>query len=228
MLDLTTSEYRPSAGWTRRRILQAGFLGLGSLTLADVFRLQAQAGRSASKEKSIILLWLAGGPSHLETYDLKPVAPGNSIFRPIRTRVPGLDVCELLPRHAQLADRLTIFRSLAHDDRDHGLGTARFLAGYNDILGPRGTYSGSLYPSVECGANRYLGVLRHGMPIAVDIGGYRPDNAFRGPGIWGTAYKVPFVQNVKGGMPVARLTMPAGRFAQRRESSNLPYSPAPM
>jgi hypothetical protein len=218
MLDVVTSEYRPATGWTRRRILRAGFLGLGSLTLADVLRLEAQAARP-SREKSVILLWQGGGPSHLETYDLKPEAPGNSIFRPIRTRVPGLDVCELLPQHARLADRLTILRSLAHGDADHGLGTCRFLTGYRDVLGgsrAQSSYPGSYYPSVECGVNRHLGVMRNGAPVAIDIGGYRPDNAFRGPGFWGHAYKVPHVPSAKGGMPLARLNMPADQFAGRR------------
>jgi hypothetical protein len=232
MLDLFTSEYRPATGWTRRQILRAGFLGLGSLTLADLLRLRAQATDPASREgqrtetarpeSAVILLWVGGGPSHLETYDLKPEAPDTirSIFRPIGTRVQGLDVCELLPEHARLADKLTIFRSLAHDEPDHGIGTSRFLTGYPDLLGGKRkevSYSGSYYPSVECGANRYLGRMRDGMPVAVDLGGYRPDNAFRGPGIWGAAYQVPHVPSVKGRMPIARLKVPAGKFADRVE-----------
>ena len=52
------------------------------------------------------------------------------LFKPIRTKVPGMDVCELLPRHAQIADKFTLLRSVAHDEADHGFGTRRFCTGY--------------------------------------------------------------------------------------------------
>src|SRR5437763_8824256 len=86
---------------------------------------------SVGPDTSVILLWLPGGPPHMETYDMKPDAPeeyrGN--FKPIRTNVPGIDVCELLPRHARIADRFTLIRSIAHQFADHGGGHKRFLTG---------------------------------------------------------------------------------------------------
>ncbi len=105
---------------------------LGSLTLADLFRMRASAGAPAVEpDTSVILLWLPGGPPHMETYDLKPDAPAEyrGAFKPIPTVVPGLDVCELLPRHAQVADRFNIIRSVAHEFADHGGGHKRFLTG---------------------------------------------------------------------------------------------------
>src|SRR5580658_9442178 len=133
MLSLTTPG---TSHPNRRQLLRAGAIGLGSLTLADLFRQQAAAGASASNDKAVILLWLGGGPSHLETYDLKPDAPSTtrSLFKPIRTKVPGLDVCELLPKHAAVADKITLLRSVAHDEMDHGFGSRRFMTGYRDDL----------------------------------------------------------------------------------------------
>src|SRR5271165_3741192 len=130
MLDIV--ETAPSrTGISRRTALRVGFLGLGGLTLADLLRLRAVAGQE-KRETAVILLWVHGGPSHHETYDLKPDAPEGirGPFRPIATRSTGLQVCELLPKHAQMADRFTLLRSLAHDEPDHGFGTRRFLTGF--------------------------------------------------------------------------------------------------
>ena len=101
---------------SRRGFLQAGFLALGGLGLADLLRLRAAAAGNSSQDTSIILIWLQGGPSHMETYDLKPDAPLDyrGLMDPIRTSVDGMDVCELLPLHAKVADKFTIIRSISH------------------------------------------------------------------------------------------------------------------
>jgi hypothetical protein len=109
-----------------------GALGFGGLTLADRWRMRASAAAGgAASDTSVIFLWLPGGPPHLETYDMKPDAPieYRGEFKPIRTAVPGLDVCELLPLHAKLADKFNIIRSIAHDFADHGGGHKRFMTG---------------------------------------------------------------------------------------------------
>src|SRR4051794_19983124 len=99
------------------------FLKIGPLTLAGVGargllppRLEA-AGTGQAPDTSVILIWLPGGPPHMETYDMKPDAPAEyrGDFRPVRTNVPGIEVCELLPLHAQVADRFTLIRSIAHN-----------------------------------------------------------------------------------------------------------------
>lgn len=91
----------------------------------------AERAGQAEPDTAVILVWLPGGPPHMETYDLKPGAPEDyrGAFRPIPTVVPGLDVCELLPRHAKMADKFTIVRSVAHEFADHGGGHKRFLTG---------------------------------------------------------------------------------------------------
>src|SRR3989442_6283136 len=100
-------------GVSRRNFLKIGALGFGGLTLADLLRLEAQAGTSLSK-KSVINVSLAGGPSHLDLFDLKPEAPPEirGEFHPIPTSVPGIEICHLLPKLAQLMDKLAIIRSL--------------------------------------------------------------------------------------------------------------------
>jgi hypothetical protein len=117
----------------RRSFLQAGMIGLGGLGLSDLLRLRAQAtpAGSAPPDTSVILVWLPGGMSHIDTYDMKPNAPVEyrGEFRPIRTVVPGLDVCELLPWHARVANRFSIIRSVSHSYIQHGGGTKQMLMG---------------------------------------------------------------------------------------------------
>ena len=94
---------RTSDDVSRRDFLRIGALGVGGLTLADLLRLKAQGTvRSPSAHKAVIMVYLPGGPSHIDMYDLKPDAPAEyrGEFSPIRTNVPGIDVCELMPRHA--------------------------------------------------------------------------------------------------------------------------------
>src|SRR5262245_58996404 len=125
----------------RRCWLQVGGLSLGALaagaelTLARLLAAEDVAGRRQrplNKDFSVILFWANGGPSHLDTFDLKPEAPSEirGPFRPIRTSVPGIDICEHLPRLAQMADRFALVRSLRHNRGEHSGGTHRFLTGY--------------------------------------------------------------------------------------------------
>jgi hypothetical protein len=115
---------------TRREFLRAGALALGGLTLSDVLRARAVTGTS-SLDTSVILFYMWGGPSHLETYDLKPEAPieYRSVFRPIATRVPGMEICELFPRQAQVADRFSLVRSLHHEINIHNDAAIEVLTG---------------------------------------------------------------------------------------------------
>src|ERR1700730_15759000 len=105
MLEVRGPGYRCCDGLTRRSFLKVGFLGLAGLTLADHLRLRARAadGGQPTKDTSVILLWLGGGPSHLDTYDLKPDAPTEfrGEFKPIRTNVPGTFISEHLPLEAR-------------------------------------------------------------------------------------------------------------------------------
>src|SRR6267378_4090261 len=98
---------------SRRDFLRVGALGLGGLTLADVLRLRARAG-SKSSPRAVIMVCLAGGPSHIDMYDLKPKATAEyrGDFKPIKTRVPGFDISELFPLQAQITDKLALVRTV--------------------------------------------------------------------------------------------------------------------
>src|SRR5690606_5704366 len=98
--------------------LSAGAVAATGLGLGDLLRSRAAAATTGSEpDTSVIFLWLPGGPPHMETYDMKPDAPEDyrGEFRPIKTNVSGIDVCELLPLHAKMADKFTLIRSIAHE-----------------------------------------------------------------------------------------------------------------
>jgi uncharacterized protein (DUF1501 family) len=115
-----------SLGVSRREVLKAGVCGGLGLTLAGCLRL-ADAGqvRAAAGGKSAIFISLSGGPSHLDTFDLKPDAPSEyrGAFRPIKTNVPGVEFCEHLPRLARCADKFAVVRGVSHALAAHHLGT---------------------------------------------------------------------------------------------------------
>jgi uncharacterized protein (DUF1501 family) len=104
----------------RRTFLSAGTLGL--LGLPDYLRRAAAAGRAA--DRSAIFVFLHGGPSHIDTFDPKPDAPAEvrGEFKPIKTAVPGVEVCELLPKLAKRADTFALLRSVAHAQAEHTMG----------------------------------------------------------------------------------------------------------
>jgi hypothetical protein len=107
-------------GIHRRNFLKLGAFGAG-LTLADQLRLTAHAnpaGSASRPMKSAIMIYLPGGPSHIDTYDLKPDAPAEfrGEFKPIKTNVPGIDVCEYFPMQAKMMDKLSVVRSLVAND----------------------------------------------------------------------------------------------------------------
>ncbi len=119
---------------SRRSFLEAGYLALGGLGLSDLLRSRAaakQASRLTNEDSSVILIWLLGGPSHMETYDMKPQAPIDyrGLLNPIATNAPGIDICELLPLHAKVADRFSLIRSITHEKSQHARGSVRFLSG---------------------------------------------------------------------------------------------------
>jgi hypothetical protein len=151
MLRILGSPKRLCDGLTRRDMLWAGGLGLFGLGLRDYLRLldtpaaaseQHRAAKSFGKAKSCILLFLYGSPSQLETFDMKPDAPLEirGEFKPIRSSLPGLDVCELLPNAARVLDRVTVVRSVSHPYPIHGVAFATTGVNAIDIpmeLNPR-------------------------------------------------------------------------------------------
>lgn len=124
MLRILTDSPLPTCDRLRRRdFLRVGGLGLGGLTLAELLRTYALAGNGESytKDKSVVLLFLGGGPSQLETFDPKPRGPdtSTSIAGHVATKLPGVRFASYLPQLAQLADRLTIVRSFQTNHAEH-------------------------------------------------------------------------------------------------------------
>jgi hypothetical protein len=119
---------------SRRGFLGMGALALGGLSFPELLRLRSTAkaaDSSSDNDHAVILLWLPGGAPHMETYDMKPGAPAEfrGDFKPIKTNVSGIEVCEHLPLHAKHADKFAVVRSIAHTFSDHGGGHKRFLTG---------------------------------------------------------------------------------------------------
>lgn len=141
MLSLFGPHDRRS-GLSRRAALQVGGLGFTGLLWSDLLAGNASAGQNGSessklsatfgKAKSCILLFNYGGPSHIDTWDLKPDAPAEvrGEFNSIASNVPGISISEHLPRLARLADRYAVIRSACHDDNDHAVGTYLALTGH--------------------------------------------------------------------------------------------------
>ncbi|MBS0208301.1 MAG: DUF1501 domain-containing protein [Planctomycetes bacterium] len=149
---------------TRRSALMFGTAALGGLGMGDFFRLQAQALMSTvAADRAVIFVWMPGGPPHMEMYDLKPNAPSEyrGEFRPINTNVSGMQVGELLPLHAKVADKYNIIRSVAHKFADHGGGHKRFMTG-RDPKEPTGFVND--YPAVPSMIAKMVAGRRRGLP----------------------------------------------------------------
>jgi hypothetical protein len=189
MFDLWGPPARRWDGVTRRSFLKAGVLGATGLGLADVLRCRARAASRGKtvKDTACILVFLDGGPSHLDTYDPKPDAPVEyrGQFKPIRTRVTGVQVCEHLPCQARVMDKLAVVRSLHHKANDHVNGPHQMLTGYYGSEVQRNL--APMFPSGGSLTARLRGANRPGMPPYVCI----PHGESFGnqrPGYYGAAY----------------------------------------
>ena len=122
MLTILGDEARYCDGVDRRSFLKIGGLALGGLSLPELLRAEAANG-VGSPHKAIIMILLPGGPPHLDMTDLKPHAPSEirGEFRPIQTNVPGIEICEMLPKMAAIMDKLVVVRSLYGGLNDHNV-----------------------------------------------------------------------------------------------------------
>jgi hypothetical protein len=167
MLHIDTSSTNSSkTGLRRRGFLQLGGLGIGALALPDLLRLRA-AGAAPARPKSVILVWLAGGPSHLDMYDLKPDAPAEfrGEFRPIATNVPGIDIGEHLPLQAKIMDKLSIVRSAYHTNAGHGMGSQWMLTGWQPTI----EVNDNIYPCLGSVVAKMKGANQPGLPAYVNL-----------------------------------------------------------
>lgn len=161
----------------RRAFLRAGLTGLCSLSLPDLLRLESRAAAASkawANNKSVIVLWLWGGPSHMDTFDLKPDAPAEyrGEFRPIPTNVPGIGICEHLPRLARNADKFAVIRSLHHQSNGHVNSTHTMLTGYPGEPVELPPFEPK-YPDIWAVANKVLGARAADVPAFVVLPRHR-------------------------------------------------------
>src|SRR5687768_17207255 len=138
----------------RRDFLKASGLGLGTASLSGWLpALAARAGAEGRRSKSCILLWMTGGPSHLDTFDLKPEARAEvrGEFQPIATAVPGIQISEHFPRLATLVRHAAILRGMCTPEVDHQLASYHLHTGYQSRAG------GSSFPALGALASKELG-----------------------------------------------------------------------
>jgi hypothetical protein len=158
-------------GQSRRSFLQVGLAGLGAASLGQILRAKeaSAAATGLKKDTSVILLWLDGGPGHMDMYDMKPEAPPEyrGLWRPISTNVPGMDITELYPLQAKVADKFSIVRSLHHDTGDHFTGGHWMLTGRG--AGVSGASNAGKFPFFGSIATKVLGPRQVGMPANIAI-----------------------------------------------------------
>ena len=166
MIEIPGRSVKTCDGTSRRGFLRIGATGLGTLALPDLLRLRA-LGAAPRSRKAVILVWQAGGPSHVDMYDLKPDAPAEfrGEFRPIGTNVPGVDISEHLPLQARIMDKLAIVRSGCHTNAGHGMGSQWMLTGWQPTI----EVSDNIYPCIGSVAARMRGANDPGMPAYVNL-----------------------------------------------------------
>lgn len=153
----------------RREFLRAGTMALGGLSLPKLLAAREQTGLSA--DTSVILFWMWGGPSQLETFDPKPDAPSEyrGPFRPIATSVPGLQICEIFPQLATQAHRCSIIRSVHHEMSAHNDGSIEMLTGKTPLRPDPTSLAHSEHPDMGMVTSRIRGRHPSGLPQYVGI-----------------------------------------------------------
>src|SRR5581483_3966707 len=170
-----------------------------------------------TRKTSVILIWLDGGPSHLDLYDLKPDAPAEirGIWKPIRSRVPGFDITEMFPRQARLTDKFSVVRSLHHGTGDHFAGMHRMLTAKD--LGVATANTAPKFPSIGSVASHQLGPRHDAMPAYAVLPSSR--NFYLGAHMLGTQHN-PFMPDGDPNNPryaVRNLNLAQGLTLERME-----------
>lgn len=214
---------------SRRGMLKAGWAGLAGLTLPGLLRARAraeEAGRPTRGGRAVILLWMAGGPSQIDTWDPKPGRPlqNRGPFGTIRTRLPGVFLCEHLPKQAAMLDKLTILRSV--DARHSNHEPNKVFQTANRDAEPRTNPAAERYPAIGSIVAKLHGPNHPGMPPYVAFMKSRSHIAFAGdlgkrydPFIADQAVRLPVYTNV--GVDTGRVSgadffqLPSGMTAER-------------
>jgi len=206
------AEMRQCVRISRRGFVKAGILGTTGLSLAQLLRSEARAEQPA-RRPSVVILWMRGGPSHIDMWDPKPDAPAEyrGEFGVIRSSVPGILLSDMLPRSARVMDQWSIVRSLHHHDAGHSSGDQICFTGYNAGPNP----DENRYPSCGSVVSRQLGHLTPQMPAYVMIPRMVPGT---GAAYLGVAHK-PFETQVDPAAPgpfrLPNFALPEGVTVER-------------
>ena len=211
MLQLVGSKSKFCDGISRRSFLNVGSLALGGLSLPQLLQADELSGNK-TRHKSVIMIFLPGGPSHLDIWDLKPDAPIEirGEYQPIQSSIPGFPICEHLPKFAQNLDRFTIIRSLVGAKNEHASELCLSGFGYQDSKIRN-------QPSLGSAISYLQGPVDRGMPPFVSMV-YHTNNLWRDPGragFVGSAHK-PFQPNDEGKADMV-LQMSRNRLKDRRQ-----------
>src|SRR6516165_3146062 len=204
---------------SRRGFLTVGSIGLGGLTLADLLRIQARAEQKnyaaiAAKADSVIHIFLPGGIAHQETFDPKPFAPieYRGELGSVDTKIEGEKFSQTLPQSAQVADKLTVIRSMTHGEAAHERGTHNMFTGYRPS-------PAVVYPAMGSVVSHEFGV-RNNLPPYVCIPSQ--PTTYAGPGYLSSSFS-PFslgADPANGNFQVQDLALPGGvddkRFTSRK------------
>jgi hypothetical protein len=187
MFDITTGYHTDCEGFSRRDFIKVGALSAVGLTMADLFRMKAAGAADKGKTKSCILLWMAGGPSHMDTWDLHPEASSDvrGEFNPMKTNAPGVEISEHLPKVARHGDKIAIVRSLTSPEGSHQRATnymntgnrdnpALLFPSYGSVIAKETGFGGAMPPYVGIpdmirppgGSSGYLSAMFN--PFAAD------------------------------------------------------------
>ena len=183
---------------SRRRWMRLLGAGVGSVSACRWLpAFAAQAASNPARKRHCILLWMPGGPSQIDTFDLKPEHANGGEFRPIDTSVAGLQISETLPKLSRMAEKLAVVRSVSTKEGDHGRGTYLMRTGHQESGPVR-------YPTIGASLSKQLATEQETLPSFVSISPYRAFNqAAYGPGFLGPKFAPLTVGATDGGVVAA-------------------------
>src|SRR2546423_4906069 len=192
---------------SRRALLKGALVAAGGVVMNWGGLTGTALGDSVRKEqKHCILLWMNGGASQFETFDMKPGRPTGGPYRPIGTNVPGIQICELMPKMAQQMDKVAVIRSMRTSEVDHPGGIYLMHTGYRPSATVR-------FPEIGAIVAKYQGQVGGDLPDFVKIF----SNGYSGSGFLGPKYQ-PFSIGPDGSLPpFSASPLEAGREQKRHE-----------
>src|SRR5262245_54889238 len=213
MLSIYGQPTRLCDGWSRRELLTIGALGIGGLALPDVLRAESRQ-KLGSSRRAIIMIYLCGAPPHQDMFDLKMEAPAEirGDFQPIATNVPGIQICEHLPRLARIMDKLVPIRTV-YGSPNGNHDSFICYTGRSFVQQPAGGW-----PSVGSTLSKLLGPKNEGIPPFIGLAprtGHPPYGSPGHPGFLGAAHSA-FRPNGEGQADLKLSGISADRLGDRR------------